>query len=317
MRILVADKFEESGLEALNSSGFHVVYSPDLKEEALLRGIEAERAEGLIVRSTRVTEGMMSDSLKLIVRAGAGFNTIDIEAARQKGIRVSNCPGKNARAVAELTFGLILALDRRIPDNVIQLREGNWNKKEFGNARGLYGRTIGVIGVGNIGQIVLHTAKAFGMRVVAFSLDVGVEGAAALDIDLVSSASELAERSDIVTVHCALTPDTEGMLGVKFFAAMRPGALFVNTSRAEVVDQDALLKAIEEKGIRAGLDLFEGQPSTAVGEYSGRLKDNPNVYCTHHIGASTRQAQEAVSEEAVRVFRVFAETGEAPNCVNC
>jgi len=317
MKILVADKFEESGLKGLKDAGFEVVYEPDLKEESLAEAIRKERPEGLVVRSTRVEAYHMNDSLKIIVRAGAGVNTIDVAAAKAKNIRVSNCPGKNANAVAELTFGLILSLDRRIPDNVIALREGKWNKKEFSQARGLYGRTLGVIGFGNVGQLVAKLGQCFGMKVLVFSRHLSDEEARNKGVRRVSSLEELARESDVVTVHCALDKETQGMLNEKFFEAMKPGGFFVNTSRAEVVDQKALEKAIETKKIRAALDVFEGEPSSTTGVYEGSLKSNPYVYCTHHIGASTEQAQEAVAEETVRIFKVFSETNVPPNCVNC
>ncbi len=316
MKILIADKFEESGVRALQEAGFELVINPDLKEESLKQALEEVKPEGLIVRSTRVEECHMVDSLRLIVRAGAGYNTIDIESARRKGIQVSNCPGKNARAVAELTFGLILALDRRIPDNVEQLRQGKWNKKEFSQARGIFGRTLGIVGFGNIGKLVAEMAKCFGLKVLVFSrhaTEEEVRQAGAQKVDLL----DLARESDIVSVHCSFTRETERMLGREFFSALKPGAYFINTSRSEVVDQEALVEALRTRDIRAGLDVFEGEPTSAVGEYQGALRELPNVYCTHHIGASTLQAQEAVAEETVRIFLEFVKTGCAPNCVNC
>src|SRR6187397_3384262 len=141
MKVLVADKFEKSGIEGLKAAGSEVIYEPDLKDDALTQAIAATGADILVVRSTKVTAAMLdAGRLSLIVRAGAGYNTIDVAAASTRGIYVSNCPGKNAIAVAELTFGLILSLDRRIPDNVAALRAGAWNKKEFSKAQGLYGR---------------------------------------------------------------------------------------------------------------------------------------------------------------------------------
>lgn len=316
MKVLVADKFEEVGLQGLKDAGFEVVYDPALKEDALRDAIAEQKPDALIVRSTLVTAEMMNDSLRLIVRAGAGYNTIDVDAAREKGIRVSNCPGKNAAAVAELTFGLILSLDRRIPDNVFALRQGKWNKKEFSQARGIKGRTLGVIGLGHIGRLVVNRAKAFEMEVVVLSSHMTEDEARALGVRKAGDLLDLARSSDIVAVTTSLNEKTRGMIGKQFFDAMREGAFFVNTSRAEIVDQDALLEAVSTKGIRVGLDVFEGEPSTPEGEYSGPLKDHANVYCTHHIGASTDEAQNAVALETVRICVEFAETGEAPNCVN-
>src|SRR5256885_8190993 len=170
MRVLVADKFEKSGLDGLKGAGCDVVYQPDLQDAALAQAIGDTRADVLVVRSTTVTGPMLeSGALSLIVRAGAGYNTIDVATASRRGIYVSNCPGKNAVAVAELAWALILALDRRIPDNVADLRAGTWNKKEYSKARGLFGRTLGLLGYGNIGQEVARRAHAFGMPIVVWS----------------------------------------------------------------------------------------------------------------------------------------------------
>ncbi len=317
MKVLVADKFEQSGLDGLNGLGVEVQYSPDLADDSLAQALAESQADVLIVRSTKVTEAMMDGSkLGVIIRAGAGYNTIDVAAASSRGILVTNCPGKNSQAVAELAFGLLLALDRHIPDNVAELRLGKWNKKKYSKAKGVYGRTLGLVGMGKISQEMIPRAKAFGMNVVAYSRWITPDIAAALGIGRATSLEELAAMSDVVSVHVSLTPETKNSIGEKFFAAMKKGAYFVNTSRGEVVDQIALLKAIEEKGILAGLDVFEDEPSGGEGDYQGALKDNPNVYCTHHIGASTDQAQEAVAAEAVRIVREYKTTGVVPNVVN-
>lgn len=317
MKVLVADKFEQSGLEGLRALGAEVESSPDLKEDALAAAIRDLAPDVLIVRSTKVEAGMLEGSkLGLIIRAGAGYNTIDVDAASRLGIYVANCPGKNSQAVAELAFGLMLAIDRRIPDNVAQLREGRWNKKEFGKAQGLFGRTLGLVGMGKIGQEMVTRAKAFGLHVVAFSRWMTPDVAAALEIGRAESLESLASQSDIVSVHVSLTPATRGMLGASFFQALRPHSTFLNTSRAEVVDQAALLEAIDSKPLFAGLDVFEGEPAGGEGVYDGPLKTNTRVYCTHHIGASTEQAQEAVAEETVRIVREYKTTGTVPNVVN-
>lgn len=317
MRILVADKFEKSGVDGLLALGAEVLLEPDLKDQSLADRIASSEADILVVRSTKVTSSMMDKGrLSVIIRAGAGYNTIDVEAASHRGILVANCPGKNSLAVAELAFGLIIACDRHIPDNVIDLRSGVWNKKEYSKARGLYGRTLGLIGMGNIGQEMITRAKAFGMQIVAYSRWMTPDTAAALGIGRAATIEEVAMLSDIVSVHVALTPQTKGSLGEQFFAKMRPGSIFINTSRAEVVNQDALLAAIQTKGITAGLDVFEGEPSTATGTYDGALRNAAGVYATHHIGASTDQAQEAIAAEVVRIVREYRLTGSAPNVIN-
>jgi len=317
MRVLVADKFEKSGLEGLKGIGAEVVSDPDLKDDALGKAIKEGGAEVLVVRGTKVTGPMMEGSnLKLIIRAGAGYNTIDTETAKSLGIMVANCPGKNSQAVAEIAFGLILACDRRIPENVSQMREGKWNKKEFSKTQGLFGRTLGLIGMGFIGKEMIPRAKAFGMNVVVFSNYVSDKDAADMGVEKTDSLESLAKRADIVSVHTSLRSDTRGMLNADFFNAMKPGAIFVNTSRAEVVDQAALIKAIDDKKIRAGLDVFEDEPTVGEGAFEGAIKDHPMIYATHHIGASTDQAQEAVAAEVVRIVAAYQAKKEVPNVVN-
>src|SRR6187399_92012 len=205
-KVLVADKFERSGIDGLTAAGCEVVFEPDLKDEALTQAIAATGAEVLVVRGTKVTAPMLdAGRLSLIVRAGAGYNTIDVAAASRRGIYVSNCPGKNAIAVAELALGLILSLDRRIPDNVAELRAGNWNKKEFSKARGIFGNTLGLIGYGNIGQEVARRALGFGLSVVVWSrrFAAGTEQPD-LPVKVLKTAEDVAEASDIVSVHLAL-----------------------------------------------------------------------------------------------------------------
>lgn len=317
MKVLVADKLEQSALDGLHKIGCEVDYRPDLKDDSLVKATHDSGAEALIVRSTKVpAEAIAGAPLRLIVRAGAGYNTIDVEAATQSGVIVANCPGKNAQAVSELAFGLMIALDRMIPDNVSELRSGKWNKKGFGTGKGLYGRTLGLIGVGNIGRDMAVKAKAFGMRVIAYSSHIQPEEARALGIELAESPEAVAAASDVVSVHASLRPETRGLLGEAFFGAIKPGSYFINTSRAEIVDQRALEQALDDGRIMAGLDVFDDEPSTGEGVYEGTLKSRPLAYCTHHIGASTEQAQEAVAAETVRIVQAFKETGEAPNAVN-
>ena len=234
----------------------------------------------------------------------------------KRGIYVSNCPGKNSIAVAELAFGLILALDRHIADNVIALRAGQWNKTEFSKAKGLMGRTLGLIGLGQIGQEMIPRARAFGMPVVAWSRSLTPERATQLGVQRCGTPLQVAAAADVVSVHVALTTETRGLLGKDFFDAMRPGACFINTARGEVVDQDALRAAIAQRGIRAGLDVYASEPATGVAEFPDPIAREVNLYGTHHIGASTEQAQEAIAAETVRIIRSFKETGRVPNAVN-
>jgi D-3-phosphoglycerate dehydrogenase len=324
MKVLIADQFEQSGIDAIVAAGCDVLYEPSLADQQLADALTATRPDVLIVRSTRVTEPMLAEtSLSLIVRAGAGVNTIDVDAASRRGIYVSNCPGKNSHAVAELTFALILALDRRVAENVSALRAGKWNKKEYSKSRGLFGRTLGILGYGNIGQEVARRALAFGLRVVVWSRR--FQGTRNPDpaslipdpgVSVVHSPEAVAEQADVLSVHLALASDTRHLVNGSVLARLKPGSYFVNTSRAEVVDHAALADAVRERGIRVALDVFATEPASASGEFTDPLLTLPGVIGTHHIGASTEQAQEAIAAAAARIVRVYKETGNVPNVVN-
>ncbi|HJU54108.1 MAG TPA: 3-phosphoglycerate dehydrogenase family protein [Pyrinomonadaceae bacterium] len=317
MHVLIADKFEQSGRDGLAAIGCQVTFQPDLKDEALTEAIRTLNPDVLVVRSTKVTEPMLAaGALKLVVRAGAGYNTIDVAAASRRGIYVSNCPGKNSIAVAELAFALILALDRRVADNVIALRRGEWNKKEFSKARGLYGRTLGLIGTGQIGREMIPRARAFGMKVVAWSRSLTAERAAALGVERLDTPQAVARVADVVSVHLALKPETRSLVGADVFNSMKEGAIFVNTARGEVVDQGALREVLKTGRIRAGLDVFAQEPTSATAEFTDEIVREENLYGTHHIGASTDQAQEAIAAETVRIVQTFKGTGKVPNVVN-
>jgi D-3-phosphoglycerate dehydrogenase len=321
MRVLIADKFEKSGLDGLKAAGCDVVYQPDLKDDTLTAAIRDTTADVLVVRGTTVTAPMLeAGPLSLVVRAGAGYNTIDVATASKRGIYVSNCPGKNAIAVAELAFALLLALDRRVPDNVADLRAGTWNKKEYSKARGLYGRTLGLLGYGNIGQEMARRAHAFGMPIVVWSrrFATGKDDVAnePIPLTLAKSPEEVAEKSDVLSVHLALNAETRGLVNAAVFAKLKPGSYFVNTARAEVVDQAALEQAVRERNVRVGLDVFANEPKDATGTFADAIASLPNVYGTHHIGASTDQAQDAIATETVRIITCYKDTGKVPNVVN-
>jgi D-3-phosphoglycerate dehydrogenase len=333
VKVVIADKFEQSGIDGLRKVGCDVLYQPDLKDAALADAVRATGADVLVVRGTKVTADVLdAGRLSLIVRAGAGYNTIDVAGASARGIYVSNCPGKNAIAVAELVFALILALDRRVPDNVAELQAGRWNKKEFSNAQGLYGRTLGLLGIGSIGQEVIRRAAGFGMNIVIWSRrfdgenramseqearEIGIEPALrTVRIDLAPTPAEVASRADVLSVHVALSPETKGMVNGALLDRLKPGAILVNTARGEVVNDEALAAAVRDNRLRVGLDVYANEPASAAGEFHDELVGLPGVYGTHHIGASTEQAQEAIAAETVRIIRSFKETGKVPNVVN-
>jgi D-3-phosphoglycerate dehydrogenase len=328
MIVLVADQFEQSGIDGLKTAGCEVFYDAKLADDTLVEALRHTRADVLVVRSTKVTAAMMdAGPLALIVRAGAGYNTIDVAAASARGIYVSNCPGKNAVAVAELAFGLLLSLDRRIPDNVVTLRAGHWNKKEFSKAAGVKGRTLGLIGYGAIGREMAIRARAFGLHLAIWSRGIGSgpsdlpalgldDGRNELQVRLVPSPAEVAAASDILSVHVALAPETKGLINGAVLDRLKPGAFFINTARAEVVDHAALDAAVAAKFLRVALDVFPNEPSSGTADYTDSILARPNVYGTHHIGASTEQAQEAIAAETVRIVSTFRETGRVPNVVN-
>jgi D-3-phosphoglycerate dehydrogenase len=309
MKVLIADRFEASGIDGLRALGATVVYEPELADATLVAAIRDEAPDVLVVRATLVTEAIIEQgTFSLIVRAGAGLNSIDVDAARRRGISVVNCPGLNAIAVAELTIGLIVALDRRIPDNVSELRAGRWNKKEFSHARGLYGRPLGLLGFGRIGEEVARRAQAFHMPLLVWSrrfaadrskteLPDGIEGT------IVASPEEVAERSDVLSVHLALTPDTRGFVGRDILGRLKPGSYLVNTARGEVVDTAALAAAVVERNLRVALDVYAAEPALSEAPFRDPLLELPGVIGTHHIGGSTDQAQEAIAAEVVRIIR--------------
>lgn len=318
MKILIADKLAGSGVQALEKKGHQIVVEPQLSGDELLSAVKKIRPQALIVRSTRVTAELIdaAPELEVIVRAGAGVNTIDVGRASARGVFVSNCPGKNAAAVAELAMGGLLALDRYLPDNVHLARSGKWNKAGFSKAGGLKGRALGILGMGHIGEEVARRAAAFDMRVIAWSRSLTEERAEKLGVEFRDAPMKVVREADYVSLHLASAPDTRNLADRSFFEAMKPGAGLINTARAEIVDEDALLWAMSEKGIRAFLDVMSNEPAGKEGAFDHPLAAHPNCYLSHHIGASTQEAQDAVAVEAATIVNVYADTGRAPNCVN-
>jgi D-3-phosphoglycerate dehydrogenase len=330
MRVLIANKFEQSGRDGLAALGLECVYEPDVGD-ALGARLAEIGAEILIVRGTKVPAEALAPSLKLIVRAGSGLNTIDVAAATARGILVANCPGKNAIAVAELAFGLIIALDRQIPDGVADLRARTWDKKRYSEARGLYGRTLSLLGAGPIAAEMIRRASGFGMPVVIWSrrFDGADRAATAADLEalgltgvalvvpvtLVPTAAEAAGHADVMSIHLAAAPETRNLINADVLGRLKPGAIVINTARGDVLDEDALRAAMRERGLRAGLDVFSVEPPASTGVFADTIVAEPGVYGTHHIGGSTDQAQEAVAAETVRIVKSFIDTGRVPNAV--
>jgi D-3-phosphoglycerate dehydrogenase / 2-oxoglutarate reductase len=322
MKLLVADKFSQSHLQSLRDLGLEVAYRPELGAADLPGALPGVAI--LVVRGTPVTAAAIeaADALNLVVRAGAGVNTIDRDSASRRAIFVANCPGKNAVAVAELVFALLTAIDRRIPEQVADLRAGKWNKKEYGAADGLLGKTLGIVGMGAIGREVAARARAFGLAVVAWSRSLDEARARSLDVARAGTPRELAARADVVSLHVALAPETRNLIDAAFLETLttRPRStsspILINTARAEVVDAAALERAVRERGLRVGLDVHAGEPDGGTGSLTSPLLGLPGVYGTHHVGASTRQAESAIADEAIRIVAAFLSRGEVPNCVN-
>jgi D-3-phosphoglycerate dehydrogenase len=319
MRILFADAFHPDYAQVVADRGHDCSLQPGLSSSDLAQAVVG--FDALIVRSTRVRADTLaaSDRLGLIIRAGAGTNTIDVAAAAERGIYVCNVPGRNAVAVAELTLGLILSLDRRIPDNVADLRDGCWHKQRYAQARGLLGRALGIVGLGDIGLAVAERAAAFGLRVHAIARSgrpAAVQARAArAGVTWVDDLAALAATCDIVSFHVPLTESTRGMVDRTLLGHLRPGSWIINTSRGEIVDDAALLEALDTRDLRAGLDVYNDEPGGSTGRITSPLAQHPHVYGTHHIGASTDQAQRAIAAEVVEIIDAY-ERGEVRNCVN-
>lgn len=316
MNITIADKLPEEAITKLKKLRLDVAFEAKISSDELSKGLE--NSQVLIVRSTVVSKECIDNSpgLSLIIRAGAGVNNIDIKAASEKGIYVANCPGKNAIAVAELAMGLILSLDRYIADNVADFRNGKWNKAEYSKADGLYGKTLGIVGTGMIGKEVIKRARAFGMPVIAWSRSLTKSAAEELGVIHAKSIKKVAESSDIMSVHLAMTPDTKEIISKEILSAMKDGSVFVNTSRDGVVDEDALFDELKSGRIYAGLDVIRDEPEFKEGEFSTRFQQLKNVNVTHHIGASTMQAQLAVANDAVDIVRGYIQEGKVRNWLN-
>ena len=318
MRVLVADKFERVGLDGLRELRCKVTYEPDVPAADLPAKLAELDPKVLIVRSKKVNAAALEAGagLSLVIRAGAGIDNVDVEAASRLGVFVSNCPGKNSIAVAELVIGLLLSCDRRIPDQVADIHRGVWNKSEYTKSRGLHGRTLGIVGLGQIGREIAARAQAFGMRIVAWSRQLTIEDATRLAIGYCETPLEVARQSDAITINVAGTPETRHLVNREFLEAMQPGAYLINTSRGSVVDESALAEAVKKEGIRVGMDVYAEEPGTGTGEFHSAIANLPGVYGTHHVGASTQQAQVAIAHEVTRIVMEFQTTGGVPNCVN-
>jgi len=309
-KVLVTDPLAQQGLDVLRASSALDVVEADPGD--VLTAIAD--ADGLIVRSgTKVTKAVIAAApqLRVIGRAGIGVDNVDVAAATERGIVVVNTPEGNNITTAEHAIALLVSLARHIPQATASMKAGKWEKKRFEGME-LYNRTLGVIGIGNIGRIVALRAKGLGMKVVAFDPFVSAEAAARFDIELVD-LPELLSRADVLTVHVPKTKETTGLLGRAAFAKCKPGVLVINAARGGIVDEAALLEALESGKVGgAGLDVFVEEPPPA----GNALVAHPNVICTPHLGASTEQAQVNVSIAVAEQVRDYLTLGIVRNAVN-
>ncbi len=315
MKVLIADKLASSVVDSLSQDGWEVVSDPTLTADDLPGKLSD--VDVLIVRSTRVTRDAIEAAgpLGLVIRAGSGVNTIDVESASHRGIHVANCPGKNADAVAELAIGLLIAADRQIANSTFDLRAGLWKKGDYGKARGLKTRTLGLLGFGAIGQSVARRALGLEMKVLAWSRSLDEQCAQQHGVTRADSPSDVMRQSDAVSVHLPLTDQTANFVNQELLDLLMPGAILINTSRGELVDEQALMAAIETKQLRVGLDVFCDEPAGSSGEFASTPLAE-RITATHHIGASTDQTSEAIADEVVRIVRVYRQTGRPAGSVN-
>jgi len=313
VKVLVTDPLASQGLAVLEAaSGIEVVELPGASGDELLAAIRD--AEGLVIRSgTKVTRHVVAaaEKLRVIGRAGIGVDNVDVAAASERGIVVVNTPEGNNITTAEHAIALLVSLARHIPQATASMKAGKWDKKAFQGLE-LYNRTLGVAGIGNIGRIVAQRARGLGMKVVAFDPHVSAEAAARFDIELVSF-DELVARSDAISVHVPKTQETTGLLGREAFARCKPGVLIINAARGGIVDEEALLEALDSGKVGgAGLDVFVEEPPRS----DHPLVAHPNVICTPHLGASTEQAQLNVSIAVAEQVRDYLLDGVLRNAIN-
>lgn len=312
IKVFIADDVNDAKLEPLREAGFNVVKETKLSPDELVERLKD--AEGVIVRSaTKITADIMDrvDKLKVIGRAGVGVDNIDIKAATERGIVVMNAPDGNTITTAEHTFAILVSLARNVPQAHSKLQSGTWDKKSFVGVE-LHSKTLGIIGLGRIGQHVAKIAKGYGMNVFAFDPFVSDAQAKELEIEI-GGLDDVFTKADFITIHTPVTDETRGIIGKDAFAKMKEGVRIVNCARGGLVDEDALLVAIEDGTVAgAALDVYSNEPL----ESSSALLNNPKIITTPHLGASTIEAQEGVALTVAEQIRDYLTTGELRNAVN-
>jgi D-3-phosphoglycerate dehydrogenase len=286
MKVIIADLFSQSSIKQLEEAKWEVIYDTKFKDAKLVEALAAHNPEVLVVRSTKVSKEAINaaPNLKLIIRAGAGYDTIDFNYAATKSIKVANCPGKNSSAVAELAIGLILAIDRKLIENTTLLKAGKWQKASYASCKGVKGRTIGLIGLGFVARSVAQVSIALGMKVVAFD----PSGKGAEGVDLLKSIDDVIAVSDVISLHCPSTSSTKGMINSAFLSRCKKDAYLINTARGDLVKDEELVAHLEaNKDFWYAADAWNGEPSAGKADFSSPLTKHPKVIGSHHIGAST------------------------------
>lgn len=318
MRVLVACPMPTDTLEHLRALVQDVIYLPELSAEELPNHIAGVGI--LVYRTLRVSAAILqrADALQLLIHSGSGPGDVAIEDASAAGVFVTHCPDQHATAVAELTLGLIVALDRRIVDNALACRAGTWDRAALGQARGLAGRTLGILGYGEIGRRVARRARAFDMRVLAWSAQLGTEAVHEPGVEFRNWPRELARTCDVLTLHATGEDEDEPdvIVDAEFLENVPPGTSLVHVGNPSAIDHAALARAIEQKQLRVALDVHSSEPLVDNIRTRVKLCDLPGVICTQHIGPLTEQARHATAEEVLRIIRGFLISGEADNCLN-
>lgn len=312
-RVLVADKIAREGLTPLTSDPrFELIERPGLKGEDLTAAVA--EADAVLVRSaTKITREALARAtrLKVIGRAGVGVDTIDVEAATEKGVAVMNAPAGNTVSAAELAFALLLAVIRKVPAADRSMKDGKWDRSSFSGTE-LYRKTLGLIGAGRIGGEVARRARAFGMRVLAYDPYLSAEAAKGMGVELQPLETVLRE-ADAISLHVPLTEHTRGILGEERLALLKPGAVIVNAARGGLVDETALLRRLAEGKLGgAAFDVFDQEPLPA----DHPLRSAPNVVLTPHLGASTEEAQLNVAIEIAEAVKAALLEGDFAGAVN-
>lgn len=315
MKILIACEMPEAAREQFRALALNVDYRPTVALPELRDALVD--ASVLVVGEIRVSPEALrrANALQLIVHAGPGPGDIAIDDASTQGVFVAHCPDQHAVAVAEHAFGLILALDRQIATHTTELRAGNWNRAAMGDARGLAGATLGLLGFGTAGRLLARRARAFDMRVLVWTPQLALSGAHERDIEFCNWPRELARQADMVVVLSVR--DERGVLvDADFVQALRDGSYLVHLGAPGAVDEAAVAQAVEQRGLRAAFDVFASEPGTGTGRFRWPFPDLPHVVATPHVGALTAQAQTATCAEVVRIVHDFMVTGEVHNCLN-